>query len=162
MTIHSTPRGGAAVGLLKELTPIEVSSVIYLRLWSEDATTQAQLNSEFIQSLGLDQGMTAIEALGDMAYIIARHGSRPMMRHAIGCKCLGSDEACFAQLVALASAGETREAQMMAALMTRPTSAEKLVNSAVKFGRALERMADLMPMALMQSPVPQAPRGRLH
>ena len=43
------------------------------------------------------------------------------MRHSIECRCLGGDEACFANLVATAAEGEREDALLMATLMVEPS-----------------------------------------
>lgn len=141
MSFHSPPRGGAAVGQLKELGTVEASSVIYMRLWTEDAGRREMMGHEFMHALGAEAGMRATQALAEMTYLMAQHGRRPLMRHAIDCKCLGGDEACFAQLVGLAAEGDLHEATLMASLMVPAGYAPKLAESAREFGHALARMA---------------------
>ena len=70
----------------------------------------------------------------------ARHGRRPMMRHAVKCKCIGADEACFANFIAVASEGNREDAMLIATLMVRPHLAAVITSLATDFGLALKQM----------------------
>ena len=70
-----------------------------------------------------------------------RFGRRPLLRHQIGCACVGADEACFAGLVAAASEGRHEDALMIAVLVVRPDVAPLLVGLAETLGHALRRVA---------------------
>ena len=47
MSQAASQRGAAAVGYLHDLTPIEASAVLYLRLWCEGPDAQEKINSDF-------------------------------------------------------------------------------------------------------------------
>jgi hypothetical protein len=63
------------------------------------------------------------------------------MRHQPRCKCLGADEACFANLVSCATEGDREDAMLIATLMVRPDFAPHLAEAAQVFGLGLKRMA---------------------
>ncbi|MCH2077541.1 MAG: hypothetical protein MK180_11820 [Rhodobacteraceae bacterium] len=138
---YSLPRGGAPVGLLSELDCVEAGAVIYLRLWSEGPDEQAMVCQEFDALLGYEKGRNATESFGKLCEICARHCRRPLLRHGLNCKCLGADEACFANFVGYATDGEREDAFLLAATMVRPNMASALVTLAQDFGLALKSMA---------------------
>ncbi|MEO1249057.1 MAG: hypothetical protein AAFW76_04380, partial [Pseudomonadota bacterium] len=70
----------------------------------------------------------------------ARHGRRPLLRHSVACKCLGGDEATFANIVGFASDGGREDAFLIAANLVRPDMAAAIVALAESFGLALKRM----------------------
>ncbi|MGZ9810521.1 hypothetical protein ACXN5S_08660 [Pseudoroseicyclus sp. H15] len=125
MPSETAQRGAAPVGHLAELGEVESSAIIALRLWCDGARGEIGLT---------DAGL---EALGDTMQLLLGHGRRKLMRHGAGCSCLGGDEACFAQLVALAACGEQDEALMLAMLMVRADMAPGLAHHAGRLGRAI-------------------------
>ncbi|NDV01641.1 hypothetical protein [Pseudoroseicyclus tamaricis] len=120
-----TPRGAAPVGQLAELGALESGAVLALRLWCEGAREEIGLAGP------------GLEALTGAMRLLLDHGRRRLMRHGTTCSCLGGDEACFAQLVALAATGEEEEALMLAMLMVRGDMAPALIHHAGDLGRAL-------------------------
>lgn len=144
MSTDTPHRGGAPVGFVTELSPVEAGAVVSLRLWCEGPEGQRKMQRDFSTALGPSQADAALRSLALLCEFCARHGRRPMMRHRVGCKCLGGDEACFANFIGYASDGEREEALMIAMTLVRPTMASPLVGLAEEFGFALKRMA-LMP-----------------
>jgi hypothetical protein len=141
MSTVSLHRGAAPVGYLTELGPVEAGAVLYLRLWSDGPDAQSQIWQDFATALGPQQGRKALKSFETLCDICVRHGRRPLMRHNVSCKCLGSDEACFANFVGYASDGDTEDALMIATTMVRPDMAAVLVGAALDFGMALKRMS---------------------
>ena len=133
-------RGGTPVGFITELDAIEAASVIYLRLWCDGPEAKSQVYSDLTHSLGLDQGRKAFDAFEDLCNLCARHGRRPLMRHSVQCKCLGSDESCFANFIATATEGQREDALMIAMLLVRPDVAPIIASLATNFGLAVKRM----------------------
>ena len=133
-------RGGAPVGFITELDGIEAASVIYLRLWCEGPEARASVESDLEVSLGLEHGRQALNAFKDLCGLCAKHGRRPLMRHSVNCKCLGSDESCFANFIGAAATGEHDDAMMIATLLVRPDVAPLITALAIDFGLALRRM----------------------
>lgn len=144
----STPslRGGATVGRLTDLDPIEAGAVMYLRLWSNGPNGRADAASDFDIALGVDQGRVAMLTLDRLCALCARYGRRPLVWHGLGCACLGADENCFAQMIAAASEGAREDAMMMASLIVRPDFAPALASLSQELGLALRRMTAAIPM----------------
>lgn len=141
MTAASQPRGGAPVGFISELDPLEAGAVMYLRLWCSGPEYQSKVRDEFFSLLGPRLGHRALQSLDQLCDLCAREGRRPLMRHNVSCKCLGADESCFANFVAAAAQGENEDAIMIATLLVRPDLAPCLMALATQFGLALTRMS---------------------
>lgn len=148
MTDQSQKRGGAPVGFITELDGIEAACVIYLRLWCDGPEAQAQVWNDFASSLGPESGRKALKSFEDLCSLCIQHGRRPLMRHAVRCKCLGADESCFANFIAAAATGEREDALMIAMLLVRPDIAPLIASLAADFGFALKRMHPSAPRHL--------------
>lgn len=146
-------RGGAPVGFMAELDEVGATSVIYLRLWCDGPDGQASISDDLAMALGLDQGERAFQSFANLCKLCAQHGRRPLMRHAINCKCLGADEACFAHFVEAAAQGEQEDAMLIATLMVRANIAPMVASLAAEVGNAFCNMRLRMP----QSPDSRAP-----
>ncbi|MBV0911860.1 hypothetical protein [Anianabacter salinae] len=140
MTDQTPIRGGAPVGLVADLAPVEAWAVACLRRWNDGPDAQEDILREIVGQLGARHGETAMCAFQDLCILCARYGRRPMMRHQSGCKCLGSDEACFANFIGAAADGAREDALMMAMLLVRADIAPCLVGLAETVGLALRRM----------------------
>lgn len=134
-------RGGAPVGYLTELGPVEAGAVLYLRLWCEGPDAQAQVWNDFATALGPEGGRRALKSFETVFDLCVCHGRRPLMRHHVTCQCLGADESCFANFIGYASEGEREDALLIATTIVRPDVATILVGAAQEFGLALRRMA---------------------
>ncbi|MEL6414076.1 MAG: hypothetical protein AAFS01_03640 [Pseudomonadota bacterium] len=134
-------RGGAPVGYVTELGPVEAGAVLYLRLWCDGPDAQIQVWNDFATALGAESGRKALKSFETLCDLCVRHGRRPLMRHNVTCKCLGADESCFANFVGYASEGDREDALLIATTMVRPDVAPALVGVAQEFGLALKRMA---------------------
>ncbi|MEP3052652.1 hypothetical protein [Ascidiaceihabitans sp.] len=137
--VHA-PRGGAPVGFITELDGVEAASVIYLRLWSDGPKGKHAVRQDFETSLGKMHGHKALTSFEDLYGLCALHGRRPLMRHAVNCKCVGADEACFANFIAAAATGQREDAMMIATLLVRPDFAPVITGLARDFGLTLMRM----------------------
>ena len=140
MTVAPEKRGGAPVGYITELDGIEAASVIYLRLWCDGPESRASVWNDFASSLGTDQGRKALKSFKDLCTLCYKHGRRPLMRHSVNCKCLGSDESCFANFIGTAVTGDRDDAMLIATLLIRADMAPLLTSLATDFGLALKRM----------------------
>jgi len=140
MTSAREKRGGAPVGFIAVLDGIEAASVIYLRLWCDGPESQESVWNDFASSLGPAQGRKAVKSFENLCSLCSTHGRRPLMRHSVNCKCLGSDEACFANFIGTAVTGDRDDAILMATLLVRPDVAPLLTSLATEFGLALKRM----------------------
>lgn len=152
----ASTRGGAPVGRLADLTPIEAGAVIYLRMWSDGAAGRADAAHDFDIALGADHGQLAMLALDRLCSLCAHHARRPLIRHGLGCACLGADESCFAQMIAAASEGAREDAMMLAALIVRPDFAPALASLSEEFGLALRRMTVAIPLPSTGHQTPSA------
>ena len=141
MTQHVNTRGAKPVGHIADLQQVEAAAVLCLRLWCNGPGAQRQVRGDFDGMLGPAAGQAAAAALDDLCQLFARFGRRPVMHHHPSCGCLGADEACFANLVALATEGECEDAALIATLMVRPDVSLRLAASAQTLGIALRRMA---------------------
>ncbi|NSX55972.1 hypothetical protein [Parasulfitobacter algicola] len=140
MTSAQEKRGGAPVGFITELDGIEAASVIYLRLWCDGPDAQASVWNDFASSFGATQGRKVLKSFEHMCNLCSQYGRRPLMRHSVNCKCLGSDESCFANFIATAVTGDRDDAMLIATLLVRPDIAPLLTSLATDFGLALKRM----------------------
>ncbi len=134
-------RGGAPVGFVTELGPVEAGAVLYLRMWCDGPDAQIQVWNDFATALGSQQGREALKSFETLCDLCARYGRRPLMRHHVTCECLGADESCFANFVGYASEGEHEDALLIATTIVRPDIAPCLVGLAQEVGLALRRMA---------------------
>lgn len=132
-------RGAARVGLLADLDAVEAGAVLYLRLWCDG--DRAQVARDFERALGAAHGQAACRTLDQLCGLCARHGRRPLMRHHLGCACLGADEACFANFIAAALGGDREDAMLIATLILRADMAPCAAALAQDLGLALKRMA---------------------
>lgn len=155
MTSAKPHRGGAPVGYVSELDAVEAGAVLYFRLWNDGSEAQQQIWGDFSRTLGTGQGRAALKSLEQLCSMCARYGRRPLMRHQVSCRCLGADEACFANFVAAASDGEHEDAMLMAMIMVRPDMAPCLVGLAETVGLALKQMSLIAP------PAPVTPSERI-
>ncbi|KIN61229.1 hypothetical protein Z945_2219 [Sulfitobacter noctilucae] len=151
MSLQSRNRGGAPVGFITELDSIEAASVIYLRLWCDGPAAQAQMWNDFASSLGAKHGRAAMKSFEDLCAMCMQHGRRPLMRHAVACKCLGADESCFANFIAAAATGEREDAVLMATLLVRPDMAPLIASLAADVGLAFMRMRLQAPRDLAEA-----------
>ncbi|MEJ6404820.1 hypothetical protein V8J85_18175 [Yoonia sp. 2307UL14-13] len=133
-------RGGAPVGLIADLEAIPAASVMYLRMWFSGPDKQSAVWNDMARTLGSDKGRRALQAFESICSLCGRHGRRPLVRHAMCCKCVGSDEACFANFISTAADGEREDTLLMATLLVRPDMAPALASLAVEFGIALKQM----------------------
>lgn len=149
---YASHRGGAPVGYIDEISPVEASAVLYLRMWFDGPDAQTQVWQDFASCLGPDMGQKALDSFGKLCSLCAKYGRRPLLRHGVHCKCLGGDESCFANFIGYASDGDTEDAFLMAANIVPPTLAHELVVLAKEFGTALKRLvASADAMALCDS-----------
>lgn len=151
-----SPRGAAAVAMLQELPNAEVLLVRSLRLWCEGEPGQRQLERDFALSLGEACGARAYQQVDAVLRLMLENCRRPLIRHAASCRCVGSDEAVFAQLVTSAASGEREDAMMVACLLVRADIAPSLCAAAEGLGVELLRGG-------LRSPVtPHAASPTLH
>lgn len=140
MTASAPNHGAASVGTLADVDAITAAAVIYLRMWFDSPEHRQSVRDDMTMTLGASRGRQALNSFDELCSISARHGRRPMMRHAVKCKCIGADEACFANFIVVASGGEREDAMLIATLMVRPDLAAVITSLATDFGFALKQM----------------------
>ena len=140
MTRAPEERGGAPVGLMAELDGVGAASVIYLRMWYDGPVSKADVWNDLSSSLGTDDGRRALKAFENLCSLCLQHGRRPMARHAINCKCIGSYESCFANFITTAANGEREDAMLIATLLVRTDIAPLITSLAIDFGLALMKV----------------------
>ena len=142
MSHAPTSRGGAPAGHLQDLTPIEAGAVLYLRLWCEGSEAQAQINSDFRLGLGTEIGDDGFAALARLNGLIVQNGRRPLMRHALECRCIGADESCFATMIASAADNDYEDSLLLASLMVKAPVASVAASLAFQVGWAHKFMTN--------------------
>lgn len=157
MTSTRDQRGGATVAHLQDYDAITAASVVYFRMWCNGADTQATVVDDLTTTLGMGRGQMAAAAFSDLCGMCALHGRRPMMRHALHCKCVGADEASFAHFIATAAEGDRDDAMLIAILLVRPDVAPIITSLAADFGLALKQMNLAAPRAIAQIPSQSQP-----
>ncbi len=145
-------RGGATVGVLSELPPIEATAVRHLRQWFDSPGTRLEMRDEVISHLGAELTDVALQTFGQLCMLCVQHGRRPLIRHGLQCACLGADENCFANMVAAAADGQVDDTMLFASLIVRPSMARELLPLASEFGFLLRQMTTAMPPPLPRRP----------
>lgn len=138
-------RGGATVGLLADLPPLEAGAVRFFRFWFSGAEARADLQDAFCQALGPGAAESAYESFGMLCDFCVTHGRRPLVRHGMTCSCLGADENCFANLVAAATQGDVADADLLASLIVAPHQAQTLSTLAAQSGLFLQHLTGGLP-----------------
>lgn len=139
MTRQDRHPGGAPVGRLADLPPLERQVVRCLRLWCSGPEGRSAVRWELARHQDDAAADRLAAAFGELLELTAGHARRPLMGHAIDCPCAGGDECVFARFVALAAEGSREEAVLMAALMVRPDLALGLASLAEGIGLGLMR-----------------------
>lgn len=134
-------RGAAPVGQVDGLPQVELATVLCLRLWCDGVHAQTELRHEAARALGPDFGPHWADALGEFLDLITSFARRPILRHAVGCRCLGADESAVATLVAAATDGDREDAMLIGMLLVRPDVAPGLTELAQIVGLGLRRMS---------------------
>lgn len=132
-------RGGAPVGVLSELPPVELAAIIYLRLWFSGK--QQQVWSDFASTLGKSDAKAAMACFEGLMHSVQHHTKRPLMRHDATCQCFGGDECAFAQVVAAATSGDEHEAMTFALHLFDGVQARCVLGAAAICGHAFADMA---------------------
>ncbi|MEL7151599.1 MAG: hypothetical protein AAGK71_12730 [Pseudomonadota bacterium] len=133
-------RGGATVAVLHSLERWEANLVLNLRLWCEGPAGQAQVWNDYactFQSPRAGEEMRAFETL--MTSLI-EYAVRPLVRHAVHCACVGSDECIVLNLVKTAADGHLNDAALIATLIAGPAKAEAIAMLAGQVGEGAKQI----------------------
>lgn len=145
MNQQTSLRGGATVGTLSELAPIETAAVRHLRQWFASPETRLEMRDDVTNLLGPELSEVALETFGQLCMLCVQYGRRPLIRHGIKCACLGADENCFANMIAAAADGQVDDTMLFASLIVRPAVARQLLPLASEFGYLLRQMTTATP-----------------
>ena len=135
-------RGGAAIGVLNRMDSWESNLVINLRLWCDGPRGQSQVWREYRQSLPGAEARNECEAFEILLRTVISSAQRPLVRHDVGCPCLGADEGIFLHLVRTASAGYLNDAALIGTLMVGPAHAEHIALLAAQVGVCIRQIHD--------------------
>jgi hypothetical protein len=138
------PRGGAAVGMLDELPAVEMTAILLLRHWCDGPEGRSRIVDDFTMTFGPARADQELECFAALMQTVLAGGSRPLMRHGVGCACFGGDESAFAQMMAAAAAGEREDALIFALALMTPAAAFAAVATAEPVGRGLLAFARLL------------------
>lgn len=141
MTIQFGMRGAAPVGRVVGLGPLEAAAVSCFRLWCDSPAARRKVRDDLSQIPGPMAGDAVLHAIEEFCCLCARHGRLALARHDPACQCRGAEEACLANLVALATEGEREDALLIATLLVRPDASRHLIAAAQVLGLALLRMS---------------------
>ncbi|KGM49213.1 hypothetical protein [Pseudooceanicola atlanticus] len=134
-------RGASPVGQISQLPGIEAWWVRALRLWCDGPDGQAALGQQVIDRMGVARAEAFMDRFQDLMSMVIQTARRPLLRHSLGCDCVGADEAVFALFCATAIQGEREDAMMIACLLLRADMAPLAVSLAQTLGLDLDRSA---------------------
>ncbi|MRU16612.1 hypothetical protein FDP25_14315 [Roseovarius sp. A21] len=160
MTGLADHTGAAVVGRLTDLPPWEADLILSMRLWMQSPEGQAEVWNGFARCFGPVEGRAEMQQFESLLRNLCHNARRPLVRHALGCTCIGTDEAVLRMLVREAARGDLAEATMIASLLVPAGQAEQVALISARVGRAMQRMSRHMPQST-QRPAHSANR-RLH
>lgn len=157
MTELAEHTGAAVVGRLTDLPPWEADLILSMRLWMQSPEGQAEVWNGFARCFGPAEGRAEMQQFESLLRSLCSNARRPLVRHALGCTCIGTDEAVLRMLVREAARGDLAEATLIASLLVPAGQAEQIALQSARVGRALQRMARHMPHP---TPPPDSPANR--
>lgn len=140
MTPDQHAHGGAAVAVLNQMQAWEANLVLNLRLWCEGPSGQQQVWNEYRAALKSTDAHLECHAFETLVRTIVSAAHRPMIRHHVGCSCVGADEAVFVNLIRFASEGHLNDAALVATLLIGPARAEHVAVLAGQVGECARRI----------------------
>lgn len=159
MTAPHHARGGAAVGVLSQMEAWEANLVLNLRLWCEGPLGQQQVWAEYRKTLHGSEAQRECHTFEVLLRTLVATAHRPLVRHDVGCACVGADEGILVNLVRTASDGHLTDAALIATLMVGPAHAEQVALLAGQVGSCTRRIHASTPEL---SPAPTPNVVRLH
>lgn len=159
MTAALNKSGAAAIGVLNHMEAWEANLVLNFRLWCEGPQGQAQVWTEFRTALPATVAQCECQRFESLVTTLIASARRPLMRHDVGCQCVGSDECVFVNLVRTASDGCLQDAALIAALIVPPSLAEHVALLAGHVGACARR---IHPGPAEYSPEMSRTAARLH
>lgn len=134
-------RGAAPVGMLHELSSVELAAIVYLRAWCEGGTHRRMIAKDFGLVMGDGDGADAVEDFDALMNVLLKAARRPVMRHGLGCRCFGGDESAFANMMAAAVGRDRDDAMLFAGALMTGHSAWAAVQLAERLGQVFLRLA---------------------
>ncbi|WP_299650775.1 hypothetical protein [uncultured Jannaschia sp.] len=132
--------GAATVADLQAMDGAQALGVMLLRDWFDGPEGRTRVEGVFAEAFGPAGGDMAREAWADFAALLTSGTRRPVMRHAVTCRCVGADEAVIAQVVTLAARGEREDAMFVLSLLVPGDRLLSAVQTAERAGIALLRL----------------------
>jgi hypothetical protein len=160
MTALTDHTGAAVVGRLTDLPAWEADLILSMRLWMQSPEGQAEVWTGFARCFGTVEGRAEMQQFESLLRGLCHNARRPFVRHALGCTCLGTDEAVLRMLVREAARGDLAEATLIASLLVPAGQAEQIALQSARVGRALQRMARHIPQSASRPDPP--PNRRFH
>jgi hypothetical protein len=128
--------GGETVADLHAMEGPQALAVMMLRDWFDGAEGRSRVADTLRDELGPVAGAAATEAWCDLGALIEHGTRRPVMRHAVTCRCVGADEAVLALVMMQAARGEREDAMLVLSLLVAGERLMTAVRAAERAGRA--------------------------
>lgn len=107
------PVGARTVGDLGALSPARALAILLLRDWLDGPPGQTRVWNGLASVIGAPASHRTCAGLDALVGLVRKAGRRPLATHGGGCRCLGADEAWWAELLM----GDPAEREMLAALL---------------------------------------------
>ena len=133
-------RGAAPVGHLDELPPLEMTTIVYLRMWCGGGASREQVRNDFILAFGYSTGSLHSATFSSFMMLLIHKSRRKIMRHQTHCQYFGGDESAVANMIAAAAAGDVDDALLLASHLVPADVVEELINPAEQIGLAFDQM----------------------
>lgn len=146
MTAVTDTPGSSIVGRLTDIPPWEAELILSMRLWMDSHEGQAEVGKGFTRCFGPAGGRAEIRQFERLLTALCAYARRPLVRHGLGCVCIGSDEAVLQTFVREATRGDLAEAAMIASLIVPASHAEHVALMAAQVGMAMQCMARRAPL----------------
>ncbi|SIT76151.1 hypothetical protein SAMN05421665_0319 [Yoonia rosea] len=155
MTGTAHTKGASVVGQLTDVAPWEAELIMSVRFWMAGADSQTEVWNGFAQNFGTVEGLAELRNFECLLSDLCRFARRPLVRHGLGCTCIGSDEAILQTLVREAARGDLAEAAMIASLIVPARHAEPVALMAARVGLAMQRMVQTAPASSLPRHKPE-------
>ena len=137
--------GATPVGLLVELEDIEERSISIFRAFNSHEHDRFDLISYLLISLGSTRGKEFITCLKEINEILQEHGRRRFEFRNINCRCIGSDEALFAEIIRASSVDQIDDVKIMSSLFLD-------ANLIIPFSKLTERLSFWLKNLIKRTP----------
>lgn len=134
-------RGGVSVGVLRNTEAWEAELIINLRLWYSGLSGRPEVYDAFSTQFSPERAVQEFDTFERLLNSISIYAHRPLLLHDLECACIGADEQIFVHLVATASAGDLREASLIATLLIGAAQAESIALLAAQIGQSFKQMS---------------------